>query len=344
MKRAWLGKRGVPSLHQVDTQIREAYLAHRRYVRDEHGTVVGGNSPGTRRASAQVAVDLVSYSELFGVDRVPADLRPWGGATASAVAEKPSGRTENKTQPVQDQISQPLLAAALYLVSTLGPHSVALAGEAQQASVDQQLEPTAVLAPRTQRSDRDVLNLLTQRAKTPHIGPANFCWFTDPSRALCLKLAGTPTADRPLVGMSDSARCPQATHHPCHRLIRAERAERTKTFLGDLGKTRKTGHARLRNDYDRAVRDPARRQLRHQDPRPRGRRRPHRVLRNPSLCHLREELEGVVHLRQTAAAASRVTRLPTARSTSIGSPADSRTRPTCLSRPGKKRHPEVRRK
>ncbi|MFD6468520.1 hypothetical protein [Streptomyces goshikiensis] len=168
----WLGKRGVPSLQQVDTQIREAYLAHRRYVRDEHGTVVGGNSPGTRRAAAQVAVDLVSYTELFGVDRVPADLRPWGGATASAVAEKPSGRTENRTQPVQDQISQPMLAAALYLVSTLGPHAVALAGEVQQASVDQQLEPTAALAPRTQRSDRDVLNLLTQRAKTPHIGPA----------------------------------------------------------------------------------------------------------------------------------------------------------------------------
>ena len=24
-----------------------------------------------------------------------------------------------------------------------------------------------------------------------HLGPANYCWFTDPSRALCLKLAGT---------------------------------------------------------------------------------------------------------------------------------------------------------
>ncbi|MFI9163397.1 hypothetical protein [Kitasatospora aureofaciens] len=69
------------------------------------------------------------------------------------------------------------------------------------ASVDEKLEPAAAPAPRTQRSDRDGLNLLTKRAKTLHIGPANFCWFTDPSRALCLKLAGTPTADRPLVGM-----------------------------------------------------------------------------------------------------------------------------------------------
>ncbi|MFE2729317.1 site-specific integrase [Kitasatospora sp. NPDC059327] len=595
----WLGERGVPSLQQVDTQICEAYLAHRRYVRDERGTVVGENSPGTRRAAAQVAVDLVNYSELFSADRVPADLRPWGGATASAVAEMPSGRTENKTQPVQDQILQPMLAAALYLVSALGPHAVALAGEVRAAdlasstkteglshggptfgtdvtrlldeyertctplpmvpehyvtdrlaegwspddpllrvatgvlarqagfsqfwsrrlpelrsrlettvaavgvekafareteqvtaadgtsalpwtvplhrpqavallgivrtasiivlaaisgmraselmelrvgcrrppeepvagftryriaskvvkgqplggtddewvviepvyravelaeqlhenpedgvllfgrfafsvryrwfrnwvnsqagqriglapippgpvnlrmlrrtlalemayrpggvlatkihlkhiavattegyssrpggaqaellaevnkyesdrnldlvlaefrnyqqgilpagpgarslteffaSVDEKLEPTAAPAPRTQRSDRDVLNLLTKRAKTLHIGPANFCWFTDPSRALCLKLAGTPTADRPLVGMCDSARCPQATHHPCHRPVWAEHAERTRTFLGDLGKTRRTEHARLRNDYDRALR------------------------------------------------------------------------------------------
>jgi hypothetical protein len=82
------------------------------------------------------------------------------------------------------------------------------------AHIDAKLDATAVKAPKTQRSDRDVLNLLTKRAKVLHLGPANYCWFTDPSRALCLKLAGTPTADRPLVGMCDSARCPQATHHP----------------------------------------------------------------------------------------------------------------------------------
>ncbi|MFF4393863.1 hypothetical protein ACFY0G_45270 [Streptomyces sp. NPDC001552] len=85
-----------------------------------------------------------------------------------------------------------------------------------------------------------MLNLLAKRAKTLHIGPANFCWFADPSRALRLKLAGTPTADRPLVGMCDSARSPQATHHLCQRPVYADHVERTKTFLGDLGKTRKT--------------------------------------------------------------------------------------------------------
>ena len=105
-----------------------------------------------------------------------------------------------------------------------------------------------------QRNDREVLNLLSKRAKTLHLGAANFCWFADPSRALCLKLAGTPHADRPLAGMCDSARCPQATHHPCHRPVWADHAARTKTFLGELGPTRKAEKTRLQREHDRASR------------------------------------------------------------------------------------------
>ncbi|WP_328333073.1 site-specific integrase [Streptomyces sp. NBC_00455] len=596
---AWLGDQKVLGLEQLDTRLCEAYLAHRRYVLDEHGAVVGEQSPATRRSAAQIVVDLVNYRELFTADRVPADLRPWGGATASAVAEMPCGRSQNKTPPVEDAVLQPMLAAALYLVSALGPRAVELAREVREADrtssckaeglrpagpapvaeftsllseyertctplpmlaehhiadrlaegwdpddlllpvatgvlarqagasqfwsrwlpalrgpleatlavvgvekvfardaaeikaadgtssmpwtlplhrleavalvgivrtaaitalaavsgmraselmelrigcrrppeepvpgltrfrigskvvkgqplggtddewvviepvyravelaeqlhdspqdgallfgrfafdvryrwfrnwvnsrsgqrlglapipdgpvnlrmlrrtlalemayrpggvlaskihlkhiavattegyasrpggaqaellaevnkhegdrnldlvlaefrnyqqgilpagpgarslteffahIDAKLDATAAKAPKTQRSDRDVLNLLTKRAKVLHLGPANYCWFTDPSRALCLKLAGTPTADRPLVGMCDSARCPQATHHPCHRPVWAEHAERTETFLGQLGTTRKTERTRLQADYDRALR------------------------------------------------------------------------------------------
>jgi hypothetical protein len=99
----------------------------------------------------------------------------------------------------------------------------------------------------------EVLNLLTKRADTLHLAAANYCWFTDPSRALCLKLAGTPQADKPLAGMCDSARCPQATHHPCHRPVWAAHAARTEAFLGELGPTRKTEKARLQAELDRAV-------------------------------------------------------------------------------------------
>ena len=118
------------------------------------------------------------------------------------------------------------------------------------------LSDTAVAAgaPRVQANDRDVLNLLTKRARTLHLGAANYCWFTDPSRALCLKLAGTPDADRPLVGMCDSARCPQATHHPCHRPVWAEHADQAKVFLGGLGATRRTEKPRLQSEYERAQR------------------------------------------------------------------------------------------
>jgi hypothetical protein len=122
------------------------------------------------------------------------------------------------------------------------------------AHVDGKLAAGDPGTPKVQASDRDVLNLMTKRARTLHLGTSNYCWFTDPSRALCLKLAGTPAADKPLIGMCDSARCPQATHHPCHRPVWAGHAENTQTFLGQLGPTRKTERARLQAEYDRAVR------------------------------------------------------------------------------------------
>jgi hypothetical protein len=49
-------------------------------------------------------------------------------------------------------------------------------------------------------------------------------------------------------------RAAQATHHPCHRPVWAEGAERTRTFLGQLGAPRKTERSRLQSDYNRAMR------------------------------------------------------------------------------------------
>ncbi len=82
-------------------------------------------------------------------------------------------------------------------------------------------------------TDRHVELLLKKRAATLHIQPANYCWFTDPAKALCLKLAGTPTADQPLAGTCDAARCPQATFHAEHREVWAGCAKTTETFLGN---------------------------------------------------------------------------------------------------------------
>ncbi|HET8658822.1 MAG TPA: hypothetical protein VFM55_07460 [Micromonosporaceae bacterium] len=121
-------------------------------------------------------------------------------------------------------------------------------------TVDGDLTEHASTAPNVIASDQHVRNLLSKRAQVLHLGAANYCWFTDPSRALCLKLAGTPTADKPLAGMCDSARCPQATHHPCHRPVWADALNNTTVFLGSLGRTHKTEQARLQTERDRAQR------------------------------------------------------------------------------------------
>jgi hypothetical protein len=54
--------------------------------------------------------------------------------------------------------------------------------------------------------------------------------------------------------MCDSARCPQATHHPCHRPVWAQHAEQARQLLIQLGPTRKSEKARLQAEYDRAAR------------------------------------------------------------------------------------------
>lgn len=132
----WLASQGVASLGEVGNHHCEAYLFHRRHVLDEHGTVVGERSPGTRRRAAQVIVDLLNYGELFTADRPDPGLRPWGGATATAIAEMPSGRAMNKTPPLSDDILRPMLAAALYLTSAAGPHAAILNQQVREA--DQQ--------------------------------------------------------------------------------------------------------------------------------------------------------------------------------------------------------------
>jgi len=129
----WLTSHGVTGLAEVDSDRCAAYMAHRRFVLDQNGVVVGELSPATRRAAAQTVVDLVNHRELFTTDRVAADLRPWGGAAPSAVAEMPGGAGQNKTPPVKDDVLQPMLAAAGYLVTVLGPHTLELSRQVGEA-------------------------------------------------------------------------------------------------------------------------------------------------------------------------------------------------------------------
>jgi integrase len=119
--------------------------------------------------------------------------------------------------------------------------------------IDNALRDSAPAEPTVLDTDRRIENLLRAQAASLHVGPANYCWFRDPSKALCLRLAGTTEATRPLIGLCDSARCPQATHHACHRPIWAEQAATFQAFLGNPRVP--TGEkTRLRREHDRVQR------------------------------------------------------------------------------------------
>jgi hypothetical protein len=87
----------------------------------------------TRRAAAQVIVDLINHRELFTSDRVTATLRPWGGAAPSAVAEMPCGTGQNRTNPLDDSVLRPLLSAATYLVDVIAPQVIELSRQIADA-------------------------------------------------------------------------------------------------------------------------------------------------------------------------------------------------------------------
>jgi hypothetical protein len=120
--------------------------------------------------------------------------------------------------------------------------------------VDDRLTGLASGSPAIMGSDREVINLLSKRAGTLHLAASNYCWFADPAKALCLRLAGTPDADKPLAGLCDSARCPQATHHPCHRDVSADHSAGTAAFLGAIGPARRAEKTRLQHEHARSLR------------------------------------------------------------------------------------------
>ncbi|QJT06435.1 hypothetical protein G9272_44215 [Streptomyces asoensis] len=120
------------------------------------------------------------------------------------------------------------------------------------ASVERQLEELDVTAPVVKRSDQEVINLLAHRAGALHLGLANYCWFLDPDKGLCLKLADSADRSQPLAGMCDSARCPQATHHSCHRDTWATAALSGRAFISKIGRGQKTERARLMAEAERA--------------------------------------------------------------------------------------------
>ncbi|WP_235438081.1 hypothetical protein [Kitasatospora griseola] len=102
-------------------------------------------------------------------------------------------------------------------------------------------------------TDRQIELLLKRKASALHLSAANYCWFEDPAKALCLKLAGTRTASAPLTGLCDSSRCPQATHHLIHRPVWQTAATNGAELLANP-RVPAGEKSRLRAELDRSKR------------------------------------------------------------------------------------------
>ncbi|MFJ9714381.1 hypothetical protein ACIRPQ_00270 [Streptomyces sp. NPDC101213] len=86
-----------------------------------------------------------------------------------------------------------------------------------------------------------------------HLAAANYCWFEDPAKALCLKLAGAKEAAGPLSGLCDSARCLQATHHLGHRPVWQAAADNGAVLLASP-RVPAGEKKRLQAEHERSIR------------------------------------------------------------------------------------------
>jgi hypothetical protein len=128
----WLTGQQVPSLGDVTQDHCDRYLAERCLRRDADGTAIGTLEESVGRVAAAVIIELASYGELLSADRYPDRFTPWNGRSSSQVAGmRPPAET--RTPVVSHDVLQPLLAAALYMSTTIAPHLLALAPQVLSA-------------------------------------------------------------------------------------------------------------------------------------------------------------------------------------------------------------------
>ncbi|MGW0393497.1 hypothetical protein ACWDYJ_21910 [Streptomyces sp. NPDC003042] len=136
----WLTEQGVDDLGEVSQQHCAAYLEVRKKVRDKHGVVIRDSSPGYRMDVVAVIQELGYYKELFSTGGYVSGFRPWGRRTAYSVAGMVR-RTGNTTPPLSNDVFQPLVAAALYVVEVLAARhgaAAAVAGDGAEPAGPQQ--------------------------------------------------------------------------------------------------------------------------------------------------------------------------------------------------------------
>ncbi len=237
------------------------YKALRSWVNGSCGQRLGLESlpdgPVNPRALRRTLAMAIAQRP-HGLMAVKLHLKHVSVATAEGYAARPGGHqaafaTEVAAEEEAEHLRLTVAAYEDYQCGILPTGQGSRDLIAAFKAVDQALERHDA-GPVTVIDDRRVERVLKAKAKTLHLGIGNYCWFSDPGKALCLKLAGTPDTDEPLMGMCDSARCPQATHHPQHRQIWADHADNTQAvFLGNP-RLSKPERARAQAAFDRATR------------------------------------------------------------------------------------------
>jgi hypothetical protein len=127
----WLTSQAISSLAEVTQGDCDRYLAERRLRKDPAGAVIGTYEESAPRVAAAVITELAFYRELLTADRYRDGFTPWNGRSSSQVAgmRRPA---ENKTPVVSQETLQPMMAAALYLTTTIGPRLVAIPPQIRQ--------------------------------------------------------------------------------------------------------------------------------------------------------------------------------------------------------------------
>lgn len=113
-------EQGMSSLCEVMQEHCEVYRELRSHRSRKRRQGSGPITPGTMLTILRPVVDLAAYRELFTVDAYRPGFTPWEGHTVSEVAGWETYALSS-TPPVAEEVFQPTVAAALYLVETLGP-------------------------------------------------------------------------------------------------------------------------------------------------------------------------------------------------------------------------------
>ncbi|MEU9749176.1 hypothetical protein [Streptomyces niveus] len=108
-------------------------------------------------------------------------------------------------------------------------------------------------APVVLDSDQRLVNLLRGQAPSLHVGTANLCWYRDPAKALCNKLAGTPGAPEPKGMLCDAGRCPQSTIHESQLSVWSDKAATMNGMLKALPRSQRAERRRLQDELNRTV-------------------------------------------------------------------------------------------